>query len=74
MKINDTIKEIRKKTGMTQVAFAESIGCKQNTLSDYENGKALPSFEIINSIIKLAHSKKIKVKLEELFSEENKHE
>lgn len=67
MKIGDTIKRIRKQMEMTQIVFAQHIGCKQHTLSEYENGIIFPSYKIIASIIKLAKSKNIKIKLEDFF-------
>ncbi len=70
MKLYETIKDIRKKAGMTQIDFANAIGCRQNTLSDYENGKSTPSVEVLRLIVKVAKKHKIKVRLEDLLSED----
>ncbi len=70
MKTNEKIREIRIAFGLTQEEFARVIGCKQSTLSDYEIGRHKPSIKIAKSIIKAAHEKKIKVKLEDIFSDE----
>lgn len=71
MSKGEVIKKIREKTGMTQAEFSENIGCKQNTLSQYENGKADPSIKIGLAIITLAKKYKIKITLEDIFREES---
>ena len=45
------LKELRKRNNLTQKELAEQIGIKQNSYSDWENGKTEPSFE---NLIKLA--------------------
>ena len=49
-KISSRIKELRTSLGLTQSAFAESIGTSQNALSGYENGDRIPSYDILISI------------------------
>jgi len=60
------IKQIREKSGLTQEDFAARIGCKQNTLSQYESGKAAPSIKKGLAIVKIARRYKITTTLEEL--------
>ena len=38
------LKEIRKKTGLTQAQFAEKLGVRRATICDWENGKSIPAF------------------------------
>lgn len=45
------IKELREENGLTQQAIAEFLNVKQNTYSQYENGKRQLS---IDMLIKLA--------------------
>jgi DNA-binding XRE family transcriptional regulator len=68
----NTIRELRLKIGMTQAEFAKLIGCKQNTFSQYEHGVVHPSIKIALAIIEVAKSKKIKVKLEDIFQAQTK--
>lgn len=49
-KISSRIKELRTSLGLTQSAFAESIGTSQNALSGYENKDRIPSYDILISI------------------------
>ena len=70
MSTMEIIKQIRNKIGMTQVEFADAIGTKQNTVSDYENGKAVPSIKTARIILRLAKEKKIKVTLADIFPDE----
>lgn len=48
--MNDRIKEIRKAEKLTQKAFADILGIKQNTVASYEMGRIGISDAIINSI------------------------
>ena len=45
------LKELRLKKGLTQTELGEKVGVKQNTYTNWENGKREPNFEIV---IKLA--------------------
>ena len=38
------LKDIRKRTGLTQAQFAEKLGVRRATVSDWENGKSIPAF------------------------------
>lgn len=50
MTIGDRIKLIRKSEGITQLALAEKIGLKRNTIASYEIGTVVPSDRTINNI------------------------
>lgn len=59
------LREVRKSKKLTQQEIAELLGVKQNTYSDWENGKTEPSFE---NLIKLADL--LEVTLDWLFGRE----
>ena len=42
MTIGDRIKKVRKTLGLTQQKFADRIGVKQNTITQYETGRNAP--------------------------------
>lgn len=48
--MKDRIKKVRKELDLTQQAFADKIGMKQNTIAQYEMGRTKPSDAIIFSI------------------------
>lgn len=48
--VKENLKEIRNDSKMTQKEFSEFIGISQQTLSGYENGKMLPSLEVVKDI------------------------
>ena len=48
--MKERIKKIRKELDLTQQAFADKIGMKQNTIAQYEMGRTKPSDAIIFSI------------------------
>lgn len=50
--IGKSIRKIRKKTKLTQEAFAEKIGIEPSSLSNIENGKSYPSVSTIIQIQK----------------------
>lgn len=37
-----TLKELREKRGMSQSELSETVGLKQSTISQYENGTRMP--------------------------------
>lgn len=49
-KLKDRLKKLRKSLDLTQQAFADKIGMKQNTIAQYEMGRTIPSDAIIFSI------------------------
>jgi len=48
--LKDRLKKLRKTLDLTQQAFADRIGMKQNTIAQYEMGRTIPSDAIIFSI------------------------
>lgn len=44
------LKKLRKELDLTQSAFADRIGMKQNTIATYEMGRSIPSDQTIRSI------------------------
>ncbi len=48
--MNERLKQLRKALHLTQKAFAEKIGAKQNTIATYEMGRNNPSDPVIRSI------------------------
>lgn len=53
VKIGQRIKELRIECELTQQELANKIGASQNTISQYEHGRAKASIEII---VKLAET------------------
>lgn len=53
--MNERIKEIRKKFGLTQQAFADKIGVKRNTVALYEIGDSGISDSVIKLICREFH-------------------
>ena len=45
--IGHRIKELRISLGFTQKSLAERVGVAQNTIAQYENGKAKTSIDVI---------------------------
>lgn len=50
---SNNLKRIRKSKGLNQDTAAQKVGIKQNTWSNYENGKSYPDVDIIEDIIKI---------------------
>lgn len=46
--INERIKVLRERLGLTQTALAEKINRAQNTVADYEKGKNIPERTILD--------------------------
>lgn len=61
----ERLKELRLKKGLTQTELGKKVGVKQNTFTNWENGKREPSFE---NLIKLADL--LEVSLDWLFGRE----
>lgn len=47
------IKELRQGKGLSQAAFAGMLGVTKSTVSSYENGSRLPSYDILIAIARL---------------------
>lgn len=48
--MNERIKLLRKKKGLTQTEFGKIIGVKHNTVTSYETGKRVPTDAVLLSI------------------------
>lgn len=48
--MKERLKKLRKNLDLTQQAFADKIGMKQNTIAQYEMGRTTPSDAIVFSI------------------------
>ncbi|MDT2884902.1 helix-turn-helix transcriptional regulator [Lactococcus lactis] len=46
----ERLKELRKEKDLTQNEFAERLGIKQNSYSDWENGKSEPNIKMLEKI------------------------
>ena len=44
------LKELRLKKGLTQTELGERVGVKQNTFTNWENGKREPNFENLSML------------------------
>lgn len=63
----NTIKQLRKKAGLTQLELAERIGTSQAAIAQYEKGLKAPELSKLPSI-----AKAFSVTVSELFTEEQK--
>ncbi len=68
MNLSSNIRYLRKKMGLSQIAFADLIGAKRNTISDYERGRSNPSIELIRKMAAL-----FKLSLDELIEKDMSH-
>ena len=46
MRIKTTIKQIRKKLGLTQTELAKRIGSNRFNIANYETGRAMPPADV----------------------------
>ncbi len=53
MKINDSIRTLRKKLGLTQDQFAAKLGVKRSLIGAYEEGRAEPRLELLQKMAAL---------------------
>ena len=67
MSTGQIIRGIRERLDMSQIEFSKSIGCSQSALSKYELGQDMPSIKVAKSLVKFVKSKRIKIKLEDVF-------
>lgn len=65
MHLPNNIRYYRKKMGLNQVAFADLIGAKRNTISDYERGRSNPSIDLIRKMAEL-----FRISLDDLIEKE----
>jgi transcriptional regulator with XRE-family HTH domain len=60
--IGENIKKLRENLKMSQQEFGLAIGSSQTAVSQYELGQKTPSLKVINKILALAKSRKLKFK------------
>lgn len=48
--MNERIKALRKALGLTQQAFADKLGIRQNTIAKYETGRGNPTVAVVSLI------------------------
>lgn len=48
--MNERLRKLRKALDLTQQKFADRIGVKQNTVAQYEMGRNIPIYSVINLI------------------------
>ena len=51
--IGNKIKELRTEQKMTQSDLAERLGVTKSSISSYENGSRLPSYDILLKIVRI---------------------
>ena len=81
-KFYEKLKMLRKKQGLTQTELGEKVGVKQNTFTNWENGKREPNFEnlsmlacifnvsidyLLSDYIEISKDKLLKLNAEEYF-------
>ena len=49
-KFHEKLKMLRKKKGLTQTELGEKVGVKQNTFTNWENGRREPNFEKLSML------------------------
>lgn len=52
--LGSAIQHLRERLSLRQADLAQQLGCKQNTVSQYENGKLSPSSDILSKLWALA--------------------
>ena len=49
---NNPITKRRLELGLTQVQLAEMLGCQQQSISDWETGRSIPTMRSLNKLSK----------------------
>jgi DNA-binding transcriptional regulator YiaG len=60
MELSNKIKQLRTSLGFSQKKFAELLKIGQTTVAGYEVGRIKPSSDILEKMVKLAKTNKIK--------------
>ena len=60
--MNNRIKELRAKAGISQLELAQRVGVRRETILFIENGKYIPSLKLAHDIAKV-----LKSSMDELF-------
>lgn len=64
-----TIYEIRSRLGYSQSEFADLLGVRQGTISNYEQGLRRPSIGLAKKILALAQERGYRYTLDELYQD-----
>ena len=63
MNIAETIKQIRKKTFLSQESFAKEIGVSFSTVNRWENGKSSPNYSALKKINQFCHEHSLNISI-----------
>ena len=63
MELKDKINHIRETLRMSQLEFAQEIGCSQVAVSAWEAGRRMPNYKWMIEIEKVIKRFKLKIKL-----------
>ena len=55
MDFSQIVKQLRQERGWSQQEVADRVGLNKMTISQYENGKRKPSFEMIEALAEVFH-------------------
>lgn len=61
-RVNNKIKEIREDLKLSQERFGKKIGVSGKTISAYENGRAIPSLKVLDTISEVYNVQFLKIK------------
>ena len=70
MRFSEDIREIRKKSLMSQEAFAQVLGVSFTTVNRWESGKTEPSYKALKTIQSFCEENNIEFKPEGYFEKE----
>ena len=56
--MKDKAREIRRKTGLSQVAFAKKYGIPRRTIENWESGKTVPPAYVLSMLERIVYMDK----------------
>ena len=59
MNVSEKIKDIRRKSLLSQMEFADKIGVSFSTVNRWENGKTVPNYQALKKIKKFCDKNSI---------------
>ncbi len=68
--MQSAVKNLRQHLLMTQLNFANELGCSREMIGKYESGKVYPRSSTIKKMMELARKNKIKIKVEDFLKDE----
>lgn len=69
MNLNDRLRELRQKSGLTQEQVAERLGVTRQTISSYESGRTEPGLDILRELAKIYNADVSEILGENQFSQ-----